>query len=262
MSTQSPGRVRLNSVRLPKAAGVLAAQIKQDIISGNYPVGSMLPHENEMAAQLSVSRPTVREALRLLESEGLVSIRPGARGGPRVERPNVVTVTRSLTTLFQYERVTLAELLEARRAFEPACAEVAARQAEEADIAVLRQSVQKMEAGLDDEAIFWNENANFHLALVNAGRNIVLRTLMEALRDLVYQFTSELHIESDERADTLAAHTAIMQAIAAHDPERAYQAALAHLDHSEARLREQHPKLMAAGMTGARQPAGAAPGSA
>jgi GntR family transcriptional regulator, transcriptional repressor for pyruvate dehydrogenase complex len=256
MSTSPTQRVRLTSIRLPKAADVLASQIKEDIISGNYPVGSMLPHEKEMASQLNISRPTVREALRLLESEGLVSIRPGPRGGPRVERPNVETVTRSLTTLFQYERVTLAELLEARRAIEPACAEVAARQADDSDIALLRRSVETMEAKLDDEAVFWSENANFHLALVNAGRNTVLRTLMEALRDLLYQFTSDMHIESDDRADTLDAHRAIMEAIAAHDPERAYQAALAHLENSEARFREQYRGPMAVGFNRGRRPDG------
>jgi DNA-binding FadR family transcriptional regulator len=242
---EATNRVRLNSVRLPKAAGVLAAQIKHDIISGRYPEGAMLPHETEMASQLGVSRPTVREALRLLESEGLVSIRPGPRGGPRVERPNVLTVTRSLTTLFQYERVTLAELLEARRAIEPAGAEAAARRAKEADVAALRVSVERMGASLDDDAVFWNENATFHVALVKAARNLVLETLMEALRELIYQFTAGIHIETEERTDTLAAHAAIMEAIAAHDPARAYQATVAHLDHFEARLQEHYSDLRA-----------------
>ena len=75
-------RVRLNSVRLPRAADVLLSQIKRDIIAGKYPEGTRLPTENEMAAQLNVSRPTVREALRLLEAEGLISTRPGPGGGP------------------------------------------------------------------------------------------------------------------------------------------------------------------------------------
>jgi len=244
-AVQHSNGVRLNSIRLPKAADVLAAQIKQEIISGQYPEGAMLPHETEMAAQLGISRPTVREALRLLESEGLISIRAGPRGGPRVERPNVLTVTRSLTTLFQYERVTLAELIEARRAVEPACAEVAARRAKDSDVEALRRSVNQMAAALDDDGVFWTENANFHVALVIAGRNIVLQTLMEALRDLSYQFTAGIHIESEERTDTLAAHAAIMEAIAAHDPQRAYQATVAHLDHFEARLQEHFPDLRA-----------------
>lgn len=231
-------RVRFTSVRLPKAAQVLAAQIKQEIISGTYPEGTMLPPETEMAMQLNVSRPTVREALRLLESEGLVSIRPGPRGGPRVERPSGTTVTRSLTTLFQYERVSLAELLEARRAVEPACARVAASRATADDVAALRRSVENMRAALDDDAGFWTENANFHLALTEAGRNTVLNTLMVALRELIYGFTADMHITFDERIETLAEHTEIMEAIAAHDPDRAAQAAEAHLASSEMRLKE------------------------
>jgi GntR family transcriptional repressor for pyruvate dehydrogenase complex len=238
-------RVRFNSVRLPKAAQVLATQIKQEIISGKYPEGAMLPPEQEMALQLNVSRPTVRESLRLLESEGLISIRPGPRGGPRVERPDTPTVTRALTTLFQYEKVSLADLLEARRAIEPACAHVAASRATAEDIAALRRSVHQMRARLNEDSLFWDENANFHLAVVTAARNIVLNTLMIALRELIYQFTEKLVIPAEERSNTLADHTAIMEAIAAHDPDAAAETARAHLVHYEQRLRENFPDLAA-----------------
>lgn len=248
--TESPPRVRLSSVRIPKAADLLAAQIKQEIISGRHPEGTMLPTEKEMADQLAVSRPTVREALRILGAQGLVTIRPGPRGGPRVERPNIPTVTRSLTTLFQYERVSLADLLEARRAIEPACARVAASRASPNDVAALRQSVENMRAGLENDASFWAENANFHLALVSAGQNIVLRTLMTALRELIYEFTVGMPIVTEERLNTLAEHTAIMEAIAAHDPDAAAQATHRHLVNSEERLRERWPNLETVGLNG------------
>ncbi len=250
IDTKSSPRVRLTSIRLPKAAEILATQIKQEIISGKYPEGVMLPSENEMAQQLSVSRPTVREALRLLESEGLISIHAGPRGGPRVERPSIPTVTRSLTTLFQYERVTLADLLEARRAIEPACARVAASRAMADDIGALHRSIENMRSRLEDDNVFWQENANFHLALVTAGRNIVLHTLMIALRELIYQFMAGLHIPEEERTNTLADHTAIMEAIAAHDPDAAARAAHTHLMNLEERLKEHYPDLHAVGLSG------------
>lgn len=247
-------RVRLSSVKVPRAANLLAAQIQEEIIAGRYPDGAMLPTEKEMADQLQVSRPTVREALRILESAGLVSTRPGPRGGPRVSRPNIPTVTRSLTTLFQYERVSLADLLEARRAIEPVCARVAASRATPEDIEALRRSIAAMRGGLEDDAVFWAENANFHLAIVTAGRNIVLHTLMTALRELIYQFTVGMHIPLEKRTSTLDEHTAIMQAIAAHDPEAAAQATYAHLVRSEERLKERWPDLQAVGLNGSRPP--------
>lgn len=256
IESRSEPRVRFTSVRMPKAAEILATQIKQEIISGKYPEGAMLPPETEMALQLNLSRPTVREALRLLESEGLVSIRPGPRGGPRVERPSSTTVTRSLTTLFQYERVSLAELLEARRAVEPACARVAATRAIAEDIAALRRSVENMRAEMDDDKVFWNENANFHLALAAAGRNSVLNTLMVSLRELIYEFTADMHLGLEEREETVQEHTAIMEAIAAHDPKAAARAAEAHLASFEKRLVEfwhdlNQVRLDTVGMNGA-----------
>lgn len=248
--TKSDTRVRLSSVKVPRAAHLLAGQIEQEIVSGRYPDGSMLPTEKEMADQLQVSRPTVREVLRILESSGLVTVRPGPKGGPRVTRPDIPTVTRSLTNLFQYEHVSLADLLEARRAIEPACAQVAASRATPDDIAALRRSTDNMRAGLDDGAVFWTENANFHLALVTAGRNIVLHTLMTALRELIYRFTVGVPISAEERANTLAEHTTIMEAIAAHDPEAAAQATHAHLMQSESRLHEHWPDLRAVELNG------------
>lgn len=238
IASKSEPRVRLTTIRLPKAAEVLASQIKTEIISGKYPEGAMLPPETEMATQLNLSRPTVREALRLLESEGLVSIRPGPRGGPRVERPSSNTVTRSLTTLFQYEKVSLAALLEARRAIEPACARVAADRAQAEDVAALKDSIRRMKADLEDDANFWTENANFHVALAEAGRNTVLNTLMVSLRELIYEFTAGLHIEPEERLETVMEHTAIMKAIVARDPDGAALAAEAHLESFEKRLKQ------------------------
>jgi DNA-binding FadR family transcriptional regulator len=244
-------RLRLHSMRLPKAAEVLAAQIKSEIISGKYPPGAMLPPETEMALQLNLSRPTVREALRLLESEGLVTIRPGPRGGPRVERPSSMTVTRSLTTLFQYERVSLAELLEARRAIEPACARVAANRAKPDDIAALKNSIERMRGDLGDASVFWTENANFHVALAEAGSNTVLNTLMVSLRELIYEFTAGLDIAPEERSETVAEHTAIMKAIVARDPNAAARAAEAHLASFETRLKQVYPDLDTVCLTGA-----------
>lgn len=258
IDTKTGPRVRLNSIRLPKAAEVLSNRIKQEIISGKYPEGMMLPPENEMAQQLSVSRPTVREALRLLESEGLITIRLGPRGGPRVERPSIPTITRSLTTLFQYERVSLADLLEARRAIEPACARVAASRATPRDIVALQLSIDNMRAHLDDDVVFWEENANFHLALVTAGRNIVLYTLMTALRELIYRFMAGLHVPEEERTNTLADHAAIMEAIAAHDSDSAARAAHAHLVNYEGRLKEHYPDLRAVGLNGSKTAGGQA----
>lgn len=240
----SSERVSMNSVKVRRTADVLAAEIRQKIISHEYPEGTRLPTETEMAEQLNISRPTVREALRLLEAEGLISTRPGPGGGPRVRRPDMVAVKRSLTTLFQYERVTLKDLLDARRAIEPACARVAALRASAEDIDKLRQSIENMRTQSGDDTIFWTENANFHLALVAAGQNCVLHTMMTALRELVYQYTAALHITDAERLGTIAEHTDIMEAIAAHDPGGAARASNEHLLKSEKRLLGAHPDML------------------
>ncbi|MCZ7573610.1 MAG: FadR family transcriptional regulator [Ardenticatenaceae bacterium] len=242
--TNSNSEVRLASIRTPRAADLVVAHIRHKIISREYAEGTRLPTETEMADQLNISRPTVREALRILEAEGLIVTRPGPGGGPRVCSPDVKTVMHSLTNLFQYERVTLAELLEARETLEAASARRAAMQATAEDIDALRQSIERMRAGLKDDDVFWTENANFHQSLGAASGNKVLYTMMTALRELIYRSTAGLSGNDQGRTETLAEHTAILGAIEARDPEGAAAAVRVHLLNSERRLNEENPQLL------------------
>jgi DNA-binding FadR family transcriptional regulator len=141
--------------------------------------------------------------------------------------------------------------LEARRAIEPACARVAANRAKPDDIAALKNSIARMSADLDDDAVFWTENANFHVALAEAGSNTVLNTLMVSLRELIYEFTAGLHIEPEERSETVAEHTDILAGIIDSDPDAAARAAEAHLASFELRLKQVYPNLDSVCLTGA-----------
>lgn len=243
-SSSNNSQVRLDSIRAPRAADIVVQHIRDKIITRQYSEGTRLPTETEMADQLNVSRPTVREALRILEAEGLIRTRPGPGGGPRVRRPDVKTVMRSLTTLFQYERVTLAELIDARQTIEPACARQAAKHASADDVTALRESIERTAADLEDDDVFWTENANFHLAIAAASNNIVLHTVMTALRELIYQFTAGLSSTDENRAETLDEHTAILQAIESRDADAAAEVVRSHLQRSLERLREEHPELL------------------
>src|SRR6476661_7873987 len=82
------GRVNGVKARVPKMAELVAAQLRRKIVRGELAEGEALPAESALMAEFAVSRPTLREAFRVLESESLISIRRGARGGARVQLPN------------------------------------------------------------------------------------------------------------------------------------------------------------------------------
>lgn len=102
-------------VAVPKAADVLASEIRERILSGDLPEGSMLPPERELVEQTGLSRATVREALRILQVERLLRIRPGRGGGAFVHRPDHASLAGAVELVIRGQRLRLDALHETRR---------------------------------------------------------------------------------------------------------------------------------------------------
>ena len=106
-------------VKVPKTAELVATQLRNQIIRGELREGDALPPESTLMEQFGVSRPTLREAFRVLESEALISVRRGARGGARVHAPNGDVAARYAGLVLQFRGATLADVYEARKAIDP-----------------------------------------------------------------------------------------------------------------------------------------------
>ena len=116
-------------VRVPKAAELIADAVRAQIARGELRPGSPLPNETELLAHFQVARPTVREALRILEAERLVEIVRGARGGARVREPDIRAASAHCALLLQLQGATIADVYEVRLMLEPAAARLAAERA-------------------------------------------------------------------------------------------------------------------------------------
>src|ERR1700712_5464882 len=110
--------------RTLKRSEVIAHDLARYIVEANLPAGSMLPHEKEMIEQLGVGRTTLRGALRILETRGVLTIRSGPGGGPVVRHPEPSDLTEALTLILQFQRATLMEVMVAREWLPPATARV------------------------------------------------------------------------------------------------------------------------------------------
>lgn len=121
VSSQFLSGVGDSSVRAPKAAAQIADRIRGQIVRGEIPPGEMLQSEKHMVVELGVSRPTLREAFRILESEGLITVLTGARGGPQVRLPDLGVASRHIGLYLQTQGATLQDLMEAREEFEACC---------------------------------------------------------------------------------------------------------------------------------------------
>jgi GntR family transcriptional regulator, transcriptional repressor for pyruvate dehydrogenase complex len=169
-----------------------------------------------------MSRSTVREALRILEVQGLVRIKTGRVGGAYVQRPDKDSVADSVSLLIRGQQIRMADLLERREAIEPFCARLAARNRTEADLARLdaaNKAIADPDAPL---ARFLQANVDWHVAVAAASHNEILTGLMTALSRSIYTATeNEEFVDAEVRRTTIRAHQAITDAIRSQDPDAA-----------------------------------------
>lgn len=155
-------------IRVPKTSEIVADQIRSQIIRGELTEGEFLPPEGQLMENLGISRPTLREAFRILEAEGLISVVRGARTGAQVHKPSVDLVARYAGYVLESQRTTIADLYQARLAIEPSVVRWLATDRSRNATIQLRKLLSEMkgmiEAGEYDEFIEHVET--FHQTLV------------------------------------------------------------------------------------------------
>lgn len=207
----------------------IADQIRGLIRSGEFPAGSRLPPERDLAKQLGVSRPSVREALIALEVEGLVEVRIGsgiyvlaANGRPSESVPD------------SYEPAGPFELLRARYVIEAECAALAAKSAKRQHVQAIEAALAEMQREHDEGHPALGGDRLFHLRIAEATGNgalvHVIKTLWEERTGPLYQ-QLEHHYDSPGLWESaMAEHRAVLKAIAARDPTAARAAMRRHMN--------------------------------
>lgn len=214
----------LTPLEIPKAADVLANVLREQILDGQLGVGISLPSERELAQQSGLSRATVREALLILEVEGLVTTRTGRNGGTEVMRPRAETVQRSIQTFIRGQGVRFESVLQAREAIEPQSARLAAMRHTAADWADLLERHQAIQACIADIPAFLQANLAWHVCLVRASHNELLIAFTQAISQAVYEATDLRGFNSpDVRQAVVMAHQKVMDAIQARDADAAWR---------------------------------------
>src|SRR3954454_5600093 len=174
---------RLGQIEVPKASDLLASRLRERILAGGLVAGDQLPTERELAQDTGLGRSSVREALRILENQGLIVTRAGRNGGSSVRRPARSGVEESLDLFIRGQQLRLAALLEAREAIEPSAARFAALHRDDADLDRLVTLQDKLEdaRAREDVAGFLAANVDWHLAVVAGSRNELLIAFMTAI---------------------------------------------------------------------------------
>lgn len=197
------------------------------IVSGALQPGDPLPPEDELIADLAVSRTVLREAVRVLAAKGLVEARPktGTRVRARSEwnvlDPDVLSWRAGAST----DGTLYEETTEIRLAIEPLAARLAATRALDEETAAIADAYEAMEAGVDDQDAYLAADLRFHSRILDACHNELLGHLGEILRGVLRATFELTTTPKRSRRRALPLHRAILDAIADRDEERAEQAA-------------------------------------
>jgi GntR family transcriptional repressor for pyruvate dehydrogenase complex len=214
----------IRPVVVPKASDVLAERLRDLIVEGHFSPGDLLPTERELVVEAGLSRTSVRDALRVLESEGLISTKAGRTGGSMVTLPGRASVARSVELFVRTHGIRLDSLLECRVAVEPTLARLAAIKRTDAQLAEMTEIHRQFVASVDDVPDYKRINLDWHLAIARASGNEPLTALMEAISTPIRDAQDYRHVTTpDLRAAAVKAHTVILKAIADQDGDAAFK---------------------------------------
>ena len=214
----------IRPIVVPKASEVLAERLRNLIVQGHFSPGDMLPTERDLVVEAGLSRTSVRDALRVLESEGLITTKAGRTGGSIVTLPGRDSVARSVELFVRTHGIRLASLLECRVAVEPTLARLAAANRTQAELDEMTEIHRQFVASVDDISDYKRINIEWHLAVARASGNEPLTALMEAIATPISDAQEYQHVTTaDLRAAAVKAHAVILKAIAEQDGGAAFR---------------------------------------
>jgi GntR family transcriptional repressor for pyruvate dehydrogenase complex len=184
-------------VRQPRLAEIVASELREEILCGDLPDGSPLPNQDRLSERFGVSKASLREAMRILESERLITVRRGRHGGVVAHAPTAEAATYTLGLMLHAQQTRTADLLASLAHLEPLCASLCA-QREDRGVAVvpgLREAVQGLEKAVRAEAVeFSVAEAAFHERVVQGCGNTTLAATVGVLEEL-WRWQQRTHVD-------------------------------------------------------------------
>ncbi len=209
-------------------------EIQTAICEGNIKEGETLPSEMKLKEMFDTSRGTIREALRVLEQKGLVSVRTGVNGGARIQGANTKPIIDSVAILIRQQKVSLHHLAEFRKMMEGHISAQAARNAEKRDIKKLKDILRNAAAHIETKPSGWKEfhklDARFHQTLAKIAKNPLLEANLTAVHDNIQiYFHDYLPWSEDLLHDNFKDLCEIVAAVEQKDPVAAQRMAEDHV---------------------------------
>lgn len=224
-------------VSMGRISEVIVEQVRQLMRQGQLRPGDRLPAERELCEYFGVSRVTVREALRMLESSGLVEIRVGARGGAFVTAPTSDRVGDGLADLLSLSVISASDVTELRLIFELGIVPLVCERATEEDLDALDEIIARSRVALRAGDYSMNLSAEFHARVAQATRNPAVSMLVESFRGPILMSLEEAKATAPEMGELgTKEHQQFVDAVRRHDVEAAKSIMRQHLERTAHRV--------------------------
>ena len=228
-----------HQLRQPRVAEMVADSLRERILSGDLADGAMLPKQEDLISEFGVSPPSIREACRILETEGLITVQRGNVGGAVVHQPRASMAAYMIGLVLQSKRTNLLDIVTAMRRLEPACVAACAARPDRAKTVLpgLRALLDAAEEAMDDADAYVQLARQFHVELVSCCGNETMSLIVGALEslwsvhvDVLARKPSQLGSFADRkvRLATAREHEHIYDLIAKGDERGAEQASRDH----------------------------------
>jgi DNA-binding FadR family transcriptional regulator len=214
------GSGRWLQVRASTASAEIVGQIRQRLFDGHLKPGDFIGTEGSLSVEFGVSRITLRDALRILEANGIVEVKVGKAGGVRVAHPNPERFADALAVQLKLAGISETEIFDAQMGAEMRAVQIAAKIATKEDITALEAQLARCVDAVEDPEGFVHESQAFHLSLVRAAHNRALLAQFQALRHLSWRVIVRNSAPTRSRR-VLERHRNVLDAVKQHDGARA-----------------------------------------
>jgi len=228
----------VNKVYTKTKCDIVVERIMSMLASGKYSTGDRFPTESELTELFSVSRVTVREAIKRLNTLGILDVRQG--DGTYIRKIDIGTVVRSMLNTMVGSDLSVSEIYDARMFVEIGNVRLAARNHTEEDLLVLRDIIEKTKECLDpyDAEAFSVMDNRFHEAIGDISGNHILHSTYSTLKEILSYFIKKTNVLEDTARVSLQHHKQILEYIAQHNEYLAGITMEQHVDHAKKALLE------------------------
>lgn len=235
MANKKTSSINLSPVPTQKASEAIYQQISDMIMSGQLAPGDRLPSERAMMDQLQRSRPTIREALRMLERAGLIKTIPGSNGAI-VTEPSTTSFEQPLENMIAMNKISPSELLEVRELFEKTAVQWAVERRTEENLQELKETIEASEKEGEDFDEFVKHDLAFHRAIAKAAHNDLAAMISKVCHQMVLSILKNSYERKNskqkkEMMDNIKkSHRLIYEAILSQDANAAYETMKSHIE--------------------------------